>query len=179
MAEDPRKPIVAVMARLGRETQLHLDERYRHFRITDAVIIAISIVLVLTAVVNVYYVRVVYKDLDGIVNNMDSMYRKLRQVNEDMTVITDRFERVTGHVEHMGPITANVQRLAATVPDIRVDMEEVSGSMQTVRSDMTLLGQAMGNIDVRVHQMSGGVAIMRENVVQIARPMGKMNPFMP
>jgi hypothetical protein len=30
-----------------------------------------------------------------------------------------------------------------------------------------------------VHGMTGGVAVMRENVGQIARPMGNMMPFMP
>ena len=35
MTEDSRRGIVEVIARLGRETQLHLDERHRHFRITD------------------------------------------------------------------------------------------------------------------------------------------------
>ena len=38
MGEDPRRAIVEVMARVGRETQYHLDERERHFRITDGVI---------------------------------------------------------------------------------------------------------------------------------------------
>jgi methyl-accepting chemotaxis protein len=179
MAEDPRRPIVAVMARLGRETQLHLDERYRHFRITDAVIIAISLVLVIAAVVNVYYVRVVYKDLDGIVSNMDSMHRKLVAVNDDMTVIADRFSRVAGHIEHMQPINAHVAGLAGTVPGIREDMDRVSGTMQSIEQNMGRLGRSMGAIDMRVQQMTGGVAVMRENVVQIARPMGKMNPFMP
>lgn len=32
---------------------------------------------------------------------------------------------------------------------------------------------------LRIVQMTGGVAVMRENVRQIARPMGFMNPMMP
>jgi methyl-accepting chemotaxis protein len=179
MNEDPRKPIIAVMARLGRETQLHLDERYRHFRVTDAVIIAISLVLVVTAVFNVYYVRVVYKDLDGIVRNMDSMYGKLVAVDDDMTVISDRFAAVTGHIGQMSPINAHVAGLAQAVPSVREDMGDVAGSMTRIEGNMRQLARSMGAIDVRVQQMTGGVAVMRENVVQIARPMGKMNPFMP
>ena len=69
MDVDPRKPIVQVMARLGRETQLHLDERHRHFKVTDKVIMIISLLLVLLAFVNVYYVTVLYQDLNGIVGN--------------------------------------------------------------------------------------------------------------
>jgi len=67
MTEDPRRAVIEVIARLGRETQLHIDERYRHFRITDSVILIISLLLVILAVFNVYYVRVLYQDLNGIV----------------------------------------------------------------------------------------------------------------
>jgi hypothetical protein len=58
-------------------------------------------------------------------------------------------------------------------------MGEIAGNMGAIRQDMDLLGQAMGNIDPRLQQMIGGVAVMRENVRQIAVPMGKMNPFLP
>lgn len=53
MREDPRRAVVQVIARLGRETQLHLDERYRHFRITDGVLLFTSVLLVILAVFNV------------------------------------------------------------------------------------------------------------------------------
>ncbi len=179
MHEDPRKPIVAVMARLSRETQLHLDERERHFRVTDAVIIAISLVLVILAVFNVYYVRIVYKDLDGIVENMDSMYHNLEIVDGNMTDIADRVSRFVEHIDHMQPIDRNVAAMAGTMPGIRNEMQAVAGTMQTIEQDMGLLGQAMIAIDQRVHQMTGGVGVMRENVRQIANPMSKMNPFLP
>jgi uncharacterized protein YoxC len=179
MADDPRKPIVAVMAKLGRETQLHLDERYRHFRVTDAVIIGISVVLVVLAVFNIYYVRVVYNNLDGIVGNMDSMYNNLKRVDENMNVITDKVGRFAGHVQYMTTIEQDVHGLAQTIPQIRGNMGGISETMGDIRQDMDLLGQAMGNMDQRMHHMIGGVAVMRENVRQMAVPMSKMNPFLP
>lgn len=177
--DDPRKPIVAVMARLGRETQLHLDERHRHFRITDAVIILISLILVVLAVFNIYYVRVVNQDLDGIVDNMDSMYRNLVRVDDDMGVITDRIEKFAGHVDHMTSMNAQMEALSTNLPAIRGAMTSIGGSMGQIEQDMNRLGHAMGNMDQRLQQMAGGVSVMRENVRQIARPMGTMNPFMP
>lgn len=179
MAEDPRRPIVAVMARLGRETQLHLDERYRHFRITDAVIIVITLLLVILAVFNVYYVRIVYTDLGGIVTNMDSMHRNLRRVDGDMSIIADRVTRFRTHVMHMEPIGASITGLAETVPVVRKDMDRITGDMRGIEQDMQLLGRAMHNIDRRMVVMNGGVHVIRENVRQFARPMGQMNPFMP
>jgi len=176
---DPRTPIIAVMARLGRETQLHLDERERHFRITDAVIMAISLVLIILAVFNVYYVRIVYKDLDGIVENMDSMYRNLERVDVDMADIANRVNRFTRHIDFMAPIDESVAGIAEIIPIVRENMHTVSGTMQNIEKDMALLGQAMITIDQRVHQMVGGVAVMRENVRQVANPMSKMNPFLP
>ncbi|MCB1728220.1 MAG: translation initiation factor 2, partial [Gammaproteobacteria bacterium] len=93
MTVDPRTPIVQVMARLGRETQLHLDERHRHFKVTDKVILVISLLLIMLACVNVYYVTVLYQDLNGIVDNMDSMYRNLSRVDRDMDLIAQRVQR--------------------------------------------------------------------------------------
>lgn len=179
MAEDPRRPIIAIMARLGRETQLHLDERYRHFRVTDVVIIGISLVLAVLAVFNIYYVRVVYTDLDGIVENMDSIYRNLKRVDEDMSVVANKVQLLSSHVQHMESLNRSIAGMAQVVPEVRGNMNAVTGTMGRINEDMGLLGQAMGNMDQRMQQMTGGVAVMRENVRQIAGPMSAVNPFLP
>jgi hypothetical protein len=179
MAEDPRRAIIEVIARLGRETQLHLDERYRHFRITDGVILLTSLLLVILAVFNVYYVRVLYKDLDTTVSNMESMHGHLILVNDDMGLITGHMAAFEKHMGHMEPINENMAALTKTLPQVRANMDLIAGEMGSIEQSMGLVGQGMGIIDQRVHVMSGGVAIMRENVRQIARPMGGMMPFMP
>ena len=179
MTEDPRRAVVEVIARLGRETQLHLDERHRHFRITDGVIIAISLLLAILAVVNVYFVRVLYEDLDGIVSTMESMHNHLVDVDGDMSVITKHMASFDRHMNHMGPIEAHVSALADKLPIVRAHMHGISGDMQTMNQSMELVGRGMTVIDQRVHAMTGGVANMRENVRQIARPIGGMLPFMP
>ena len=96
MAEDVRRMVVGVVGRLGRETQLHLDERYRHFWITNLLIVIISILLVVVAIFNVYYIRVLYQDLNGIVFNMDSMHDHLRVVKGSMDEITERLNPSIG-----------------------------------------------------------------------------------
>lgn len=179
MAEDPRRAIVEVMARVGRETQYHLDERERHFRITDGVILITSLLLVILAVFNVYYVRVLYKDFNGIVSNMESMYSHLRNVDADMELISAHMAEFDRHMVHMEPINAHMTAIADTLPQIQVDMHQITGEMVTMEESMGLVGRGMTIIDQRVHAMTGGVAVMRENVGQIARPMGGMMPFMP
>lgn len=179
MTEDPRRAIVEVMAKLGRETQFHIDERHRHFRITDAVILATSILLVVVAVFNVYYVRLLYQDFNGIVANMDSMHDHLVNVDVDMTVITGQMAAFEDHMGHMEPISAHMASLADTLPKVRAHMHGIAGDMGSIEESMELVGRGMGVIDQRVHGMTGGVAVMRENVSQIARPMGNMMPFMP
>jgi hypothetical protein len=179
MSEDPRRAIVEVMARLGRETQFHIDERHRHFRITDAVILATSVLLAVVAVFNVYYVRLLYQDFNGIVSNMDSMHDHLVNVDSDMAVITEKMTAFEDHMAHMEPINAHMTSLAGTLPKIRAHMHGIAGDMGTVEESMELVGRGMGVIDQRVHGMTNGVAVMRENVGQIARPMGRMMPFGP
>lgn len=179
MTEDPRGAIVEVMARLGRETQFHIDERHRHFRITDAVIIAISLVLVILAIVNVYYVRVLYKDLDGTVATMEAMYRKLRDVDDDMKVITRYFGTFEDHMLHMEPMDVSITSLARTLSPMRGNMVEMAADMASIDAEMALVHQAMVNMEQRMGQMSGGVAIMRANAWQMAKPMGMMNSIMP
>lgn len=179
MNEDPRQAVVQVIARLGRETQLHLDERYRHFRITDAVIIVTSALLMILAVFNVYYVRVLYEDFNGIVANMDSMYGLLRDVDDDMSIITQRMEAFDRHMAHMEPIHANMGAMAETMPDIRANMDAISTDMTGIEQSMGLVGEGMGIIDQRVYHMTGAVGTMRYNVRQIARPIGGMSSFFP
>ena len=179
MAEDPRRAVVEVIARLGRETQLHLDERYRHFRITDGVILGISLLLVILAVFNVYYVRILYTDLDGIVYTMEDMYSHLRQVDDDMAVIAAQMETFDRHTAHMVAINDHMDALSRTLPNISYDMGAITTDTASIQQSMDLVARGMTIIDQRVHLMTGSVAVMRENVGQFARPMGGMMPFMP
>jgi len=179
MNEDPRRAVVQVIARLGRETQLHLDERYRHFRITDGVIIVTSLLLMILAVFNVYYVRVLYEDLNGIVANMDSMYGHLVHVDDDMNIIAEQMAAFDEHIEHLEPIHVNMVSLTNTMPGIQSNMNGISKDMLGIEQSMATVGNGMGIIDDRVYLMTGGVATMRHNVREIARPLGGMNSFIP
>ena len=166
MSVDPRSPIVQVMARLGRETQLHLDERHRHFKITDKVILFISLLLVILAFVNVYYVTVLYRDLDGIVSNMDSMYRNLSRVDEDMDQIAQRVRQFDRHMQLMTPITEQMSEISAVMPTLHGNMIRMGTNMLRIDNNMAHLHGAMGGIAQQMHQMTGGVNIMRQNVRQ-------------
>jgi hypothetical protein len=179
MTEDPRRAIVEVMARLGRETQYHIDERYRHFQITDALTLVISVLLVILAAWNVYHVRILYNDLDGIVSNMESLYGHLRDVDGDMSVITEQMHAFDRHTEHMEAINDHMGAMSATLPRVRADMTAITADTSAIEQNMALVSEGMGVIDHRVHLMLNGVAGMRENVRQIARPMGGMMPFAP
>ncbi len=179
MTEDPRRAVIEVIARLGRETQLHIDERYRHFRITDSVILIISLLLVILAVFNVYYVRVLYQDLNGIVSNMDSMYGHLRDVDLDMSVIAGQMATFDRHTAHMETINSHMASLAQVLPRVSGNMTGITADTAAIQQNMDLVSRAMGVVDQRVHLMTGSVAVMRENVGQFARPMGGMMPFMP
>ena len=179
MTEDPRRAIVEVMARLGMETQVHLDERQRHFQITDVLIVAVAVLLVVLAVFNVYYVQVLYKDLDGIVDSMDSMYSNLKLVDQDMSDITLTMKSFDGHMQHMQPIHDRMTTLAGTLPHISNNMSLIKGDMGLIQQDMGLLHNAMGYIDQRILHMSNSMPVFRENMRVMANPMEMMNPFMP
>jgi len=176
---DPRRPIVEVMARLGRETQLHLDERERHFKITDGVIIGISVVLIILAIFNVYYVRVLYTDLDKIVENMDLMLTNLGKVDEDMVVVAERVDAFDRHVSHMASITSHVTSVTGQLPQMNDNMRSMSANMALVERDMVHLSRAVHSITPSMMQMTNNMAVMRHNVQEIAKPMGSMNPMMP
>jgi hypothetical protein len=179
LAEDPRRAIVEVMARLGRETQFHIDERYRHFAITDAVTLVISILLVILAAWNVYHVRILYQDLDGIVRNMESMYGHLRDVDGDMSKITQQMKAFDEHTSHMESINDHMRSMATTLPAMRSDMTAITADTSSIERNMALVSQSMIVVDQRVHLMLGSMSGMRENMRQIARPMGGMMPFVP
>lgn len=179
MADDPRRGIVEVMARLGQATQYHIDERYRHFRITDLVIYVTSALLVILAVFNIYYIRILYNDLTGIVANMDSMHDRLKATEQDMSVVAGHMATIDRKMAHMATIHGHMVSLAKTMPEIRVDMHEIAGDVGTIEREMATLGQGMVVIDARTREMLLPVSTMRENVRQFGGPMGMMNPFMP
>lgn len=176
---DPRRPIVEVMARLGRETQLHIDERERHFKITDGVIIAISVILIVLAVFNVYYVRVLSNELDVIVDSMDGMLGNLQKVDADMAEVAGRVQAFDQHIQRMTPIQQNVAKVTDRLPVMSTDMDVMAANMQIIHQDMQVLGQAVSSITPSMTRMTQNMGVMRHNVRQIARPMGAMNPVLP
>lgn len=179
MAEDPRRVMIEVFARLGRETQIHLDERHRHFRITDTVIIGVSILLAILAIFNVYYVHILYQDLSGIVSSMDSMHGNLLNVRSNMVSITDSVDTFEQDLQYMDSINSHMVNLAGNMPLVGDNMHAISNAVGSINGDMGMLGGGMTNIEHRVGNMTGSVAVMRENVRQISGPMGFMNPMMP
>ncbi|PLX63346.1 hypothetical protein [Sedimenticola selenatireducens] len=179
MADDPRRVLVEVVARLGRETQLHLDERHRHFWITNVVTIVISLLLVVLAVFNVYYVKVLHGDLNGIVYNMGSMHTNLRQITGDMTGIAGHVQIIGNSIQYMDSINTHTAGISRHLPEIAASMAGMVVEVDAISQDMELMKQGMLNIEQRTGHMTGNVSIMRENVRQMSRPMGVMNPFLP
>jgi len=179
VTDDPRRGIVEVMARLGRATQYHIDERYRHFKITDVVIYVTSALLVILAVFNIYYIRVLYNDLTGIVDNMTSMDERLAVTDSDMAEVAKRMALFDHQMRFMEPIHGHMVSIAGNMPKIRVDTGEISEDVGGIEREMGVLGQGMLIIDQRTRDMLMPVSTMRENVRQFGGPMGAMNPFMP
>lgn len=179
MQDDPRKAIVEVMARLGRETQLHIDERRAHFKVTDTVIRRVSVLLLIVAMINVYFVWVLSQNLDGIVNNMDSMQKHLVKVDDDMTDIATTVEKFDSHITYIHVISSNIGNMTLNLPRIRVNMDNMTNSMQSIDNDMEIMKHSILTIGNNMQHMSGGIAGMEHNVRQFSKPMGVMNPFFP
>ncbi|MEN8213611.1 MAG: translation initiation factor 2 [Pseudomonadota bacterium] len=175
MTEDSRRVWVRVIGRLGRETQLHLDERHRHFRITDAVIIVVSLIITVIAVFNVYYVYVLSQGFNDIVDSMVSMHDHLVVVDRDMISITEKIGDFTGHMEHMDSIEQNMSSLTDSMGSVTASMTSITGNMGLMEQEMLLMSAGMSNIEYRAGNMAGSVNVMRENTRQMARPM-KMLP---
>jgi len=177
--EDPRRALVEVIQRLGRATQLHLDERHRHFRITDIVIITTSLLLLVGAAFDVYHARVLYQDFNEIIENMYSMHDHLLGVDTDMTNITTNMKSFENHMGHMDSIDARMASMAKIMPQIRRNTQALSGDMASIEGHMDRVDQAMGILDSRIYAMTGGVGIMRNHMAQFARPMTGIAPFIP
>jgi uncharacterized protein YoxC len=171
MQSDSKRVWIQVIARLGRETQFHLDERYRHFKITDGVIVVVSLFLAILAIFNVYYVWVLSQNLNGIVSNMDSMHQNMQVIKEDMINITNRVSSFDRDMQHMDKIAGNMGSLTTSMGSVSSSMGNISESMQLIDQDMHLMSQGMTNIDGRFITMTQNVSIMRENTRKIARPM--------
>lgn len=176
---DPRRPIVEVMARVGRETQLTLDQKEQHFKITDTVIVTISVLLIVLGIFNIYFVRVLYDDLDNIVATMESMMVKLNRVDADMVTVAERVESFEKHMQHMASITGYVTAVTGRLPDMREDMVSMALNMKLINQDMTHLREAVGTITPSMVQMTQNISVMRHDVHSIAKPMGSLNPLLP
>jgi hypothetical protein len=179
MADDPKRLFVEMVARISRETQVHMDERHHHFEFTDKLLYGLSAVLLILATFNVYYIYVLYQNLDGIVYNMMSMQTHLEDVNRNMQSITDDVASFDLHMKRMDRINENTAAIADNMPAVTQSMSKIGGEMVAIEDNMGRLSADMTNVDARFGQMTGGVTNMRQSVNQVARPMGFMGNFMP
>lgn len=179
MALDPKLLFVRMNARLSRETQLHLDHRHHHFRINKIIVLSISILLIVLAAFNIYFVRVLWQDLNGIVGNMDSMHANMRSVTDKMLTITGNVRQFEKDMEYMDSITKQTEGMSLMLPKVSGAMENMTGHIGSIETDMGHMSEGMTNIDQRFNHMATGVEYMRYNVREVSRPMGMMNPFMP
>jgi len=179
MAEDPKRLFVEMVARLSRETQLHIDERHHHLRITDTLVIGLSILLAVLAVVNVYFVHRLNNEFVGILNSMTDMNGSLTKVGNDMDLITQDVASFDAHMTRMDRISENTAEISVNMPTISRSMSKIGSEMRNIEGNMGLLSMGMTNVDARFGQMTGGVTNMRQSVNQMARPIGFMNNFVP
>jgi uncharacterized protein YoxC len=179
MQDDPRRAIVEVMARLGRETQLHVDERHKHFKITDKVIRYISILLLIVAVVNVSLVWLLSTSLDTIVNNMDSMRSRLVVIDDDMQYISTTVGKFDEHTAYMHTIANNIGSITTNLPLIRLNTDSFTISMQSIDKDMESMKKSIGDIGGNMRGITNTMVGLEYNVRQFSKPMGSMNSILP
>ena len=179
MQDDPRKAIVEVMARLGRETQLHVDERHKHFKITDKVIRYISILLLIVAVVNVSLVWLLSTNLDNIVDNMDSMRSRLVIIDDDMQYISTTVSKFDEHTAYMHTIANNIGSITTNLPIIRLNMDSITLDMQSIDAEMDHMKKSIGTIDANMRGITSSMVGLEYNVRQFSKPMGSMNSIFP
>lgn len=177
--DDPRRAIVEVMARLGRETQLHVDERHKHFKITDKVIRYISILLLIVAVVNVSLVWLLSTNLDTIVNNMDSMRSRLVIIDDDMQYISTTVGKFDEHTAYMHTIANNIGSITTNLPLIRLNTDSFTVNMQSIDKEMEAMKKSIGEINGNMRGITNTMVGMEYNVRQFSKPMGAMNPLFP
>jgi len=179
MSEDPKRLLVEMVGRLGRETQMHLDERHHHFRINKLIVVVISFLIMVIAVFNIYYVSILWKDLGGIVDSMDSMHTNMQIVSGKMEHMTNNVKSFELYMRHMDHINLHTSSMAKIFPEITENMHDMTTNIVQMESDMQPMTHGMISIDQHFAQMTLGVSAMRHHVKQISRPMGAMNPFMP
>jgi hypothetical protein len=179
MPQKEKRMFIDMVGRLSWETQLHLDERQHHFYINKLIVLIISVILMILAGINVYYVAVLYEDLNGIVDNMDSMHGNMKKVSKRMVRITDNVKEFEHYMRRMDNIVHNTGEMASMMPSISSSMHQMEAEIAVMDQDMGQMATGMSHIDRRFERMTQGVTIMRVHVREIARPMGSLNPFMP
>ncbi|WP_456416860.1 translation initiation factor 2 [Thiolapillus sp.] len=179
MPQEEKRLFVDMVGRLSWETQLHLDERHHHFYINKIFIIIVSVLLMILAAVNVYYVAVLYEDLNGIVDNMDSMHGNMQKVSSRMAHITDNVKEFEVYMRRMDNIIISTGAMATMMPSISASMGQMDKDIAVMNADMGKMANGMLHVDQRFKHMTQGVNVMRHHVREIAHPMGTMNPFMP
>ncbi|MDF1527679.1 MAG: translation initiation factor 2, partial [Sedimenticola sp.] len=97
----------------------------------------------------------------------------------NMSTIAEHVQSIDNSIQYMDNISIHTAEMSQSLPRIGSAMSDMAVNVDVINQDMGLMTFSLFNIEQRTGHMTGNVSLIRQNVRQIARPMGMMNSFFP
>jgi len=157
----------------------HVKERRKHFRITNLVVYIVSVLLLLIAVVNMFYLYDFYTNTIRIINTTHQLDKTVVVISSNMKKIEQNMDKYTKHMASMEDVYKDVSSISSVMPEMQNSMSTLQYSMSDMNKIMAFVNRDVQLIDFHLKGMTNKVSNLGIDMYKIARPMGKFNGMLP
>jgi GTP1/Obg family GTP-binding protein len=157
----------------------HVTERRKGFRITNIMVIIVSILLFLIATINMYYLYYFYDDTIRIIKTTHSLDNTVLKITRSMKNMNENMAKFNKHMDSMPAVYENMASMSHLLPKMNSSMLSIKTDMQNMNHVMVFVNRDIQLIDFHLYSMTGKVRHIGGNMNQLAKPMGMFNGILP
>lgn len=169
--------VASTLHKLEHVSNFHVKERRKHFRITNIIVIGISLLLFFIALVNVFFLYDFYKSTMKIIGITHDLDNTVVQITSQMDDINHTLAKYNQHMGHMKGMYEDINSISTVMPSMSSNLSDIQYSVMGMNSVMKFVNKDIHLIDVNLQHMTHNVSLMGGNIYQIAKPISKFNKF--
>jgi len=157
----------------------HVKERRGHFRVTNTIVIIVSVLLLLIACINMYYLYHFYIDSKRIIDTAHGLDDTVLIISKSMKKITGKMEKFSQHLDSMPAVYDDISSLTEVMPTMQKTMVDFQMNVKQMNTVMNFVNKDIQLIGFHLSTMTQKVSYMGSNIQQLAKPMGMFNGILP
>ncbi|MFK5893222.1 MAG: hypothetical protein QM504_08385 [Pseudomonadota bacterium] len=171
--------VSSTLHKLEHVSDHHVQERRKHFRVTNFFVFIVSALLMIIAIVNMFYLYGFYQNTLRIIKTTHALDNTVIDISKSMNKIKQSMGKFNTHMSSMEGVYSDVSSISSVMPDMQKSMSSFQSNMNKMNRVMEFVNRDIQLIDFHLKGMTNSVSNLGSDMYKIARPMGMFNGMLP